>query len=189
MLLLKAQNFKTQPKRVCFCKFSEELYFLVATFEVNRIIFLVSEAPTEGVLWKTDVLKIFAKFTGKHIYWSLFSTIQHRCFPVKFAKFLKISILGTSTNDCFYSFLSNWVIYFLLMLYILLYSKDIVFVNDKQNISILFKLNPQCDKKKALVKKSFDEFLLHLCNRFFLVLEVLYKRNCSAKGAVHRLTY
>ena len=37
----------------------------------------------------------FANFTEKHLCWSLFEAIfmktklQHRCFPVKFAKFLK----------------------------------------------------------------------------------------------------
>ena len=37
------------------------------------------------------------------------------------------------------------------------------------------------------VKKSFDIFLLYLYNKFCLVLEVLYKRNCYTKGAAHRL--
>ena len=42
------------------------------------------------------VLKNFANFTGKSLYWSLFlifysvkQRLQHRCFPVKFAKFLR----------------------------------------------------------------------------------------------------
>ena len=48
------------------------------------------------------VLKSFANFTGKHLCWSFFlknlqpealqlhtkERLQHRCFPVKFAKFL-----------------------------------------------------------------------------------------------------
>ena len=53
----------------------------------------------------------------------------------------------------------------------------ILFANNTQNILILFKLEPLRDKKKAHVKKSFDFFLLYLHNRFFLVLEVLYKRS------------
>ena len=28
--------------------------------------------------------------------------LQHRCFPVKFAKFLRTNILEKSANDCFY---------------------------------------------------------------------------------------
>ena len=49
-----------------------------------------------------SVLKNFAKFTGKHLCWSLFFNVvaglrlatllkkrlQHRCFPVRFEKFL-----------------------------------------------------------------------------------------------------
>ena len=63
----------------------------------------------------------------------------------------------------------------------------IFFVNNKQNILTLFKLNPLCDKKTAHVKKSFDLFLLYEYNRFFLVLEVLYERSCSTKGAAQPL--
>ena len=47
---------------------------------------------------KKGVLKNFANFTGKHLCWSLFwnfikNRLQHRCFPVKFAKFLRTPIL------------------------------------------------------------------------------------------------
>ena len=52
---------------------------------------------------KIGVLKNLANFTGKHLCWSLFfnkvaglrpatllkKRLQHRCFPVKFAKFLR----------------------------------------------------------------------------------------------------
>ena len=51
----------------------------------------------------------------------------------------------------------------------------------KQNI--LFKINPLLDKNKPYVKKSFDLLLLYLYDRLALVLEVLYERNCSTKGA------
>ena len=51
------------------------------------------------MFFKTSVLKNFANFTGKHLGWSLFllklqacnfikNRLQHRGFPVKFAKFL-----------------------------------------------------------------------------------------------------
>ena len=53
--------------------------------------------------FKKGVLKKFAKFTGKHLYWSLFfhnvtsqklatllkERLHYRCFPVHFAKFLR----------------------------------------------------------------------------------------------------
>ena len=49
---------------------------------------------------KKDVLKNFANFTEKHLCWSLLQVynfikkrLQHWCFPVKFAKFLRTSIL------------------------------------------------------------------------------------------------
>ena len=53
---------------------------------------------------KKGVLKKFGNFTGKHLCWSLFliklqaqslvkKRLQHWCFPVKFAKFLRTSIL------------------------------------------------------------------------------------------------
>ena len=52
----------------------------------------------------------------------------------------------------------------------------------------MFKLNnPLCYKKTTHVKKSFDIFLLYLCNRFFLAFEVLYKRNWSTKGAAQAI--
>ena len=49
---------------------------------------------------KNGVLKKFANFTGKHLCWSIKKRIQsikkrlqYRCFPVKFAKFLRTLIL------------------------------------------------------------------------------------------------
>ena len=47
------------------------------------------------MFFKLGVLKDFANFTGKHLYWCLFLTnfikkrLQHRCFHVKFANFLR----------------------------------------------------------------------------------------------------
>ena len=56
---------------------------------------------------KTDDTKNFAKFTGERLCWSLFfnkvadfqpatlfkKKLQHRCYPVNFAKFLRTSFL------------------------------------------------------------------------------------------------
>ena len=64
----------------------------------------LSEAATRGALLKKSVLKNFTNYTGKHLCWSLFliklqtcnfikKRLQHRYFPVKFAKFLTTSIL------------------------------------------------------------------------------------------------
>ena len=60
----------------------------------------VQKQPPE-VFFKKNVLKNFANFTGKHLCWSLFfnkvtglracsfikKSLQHRCVPVKLAKF------------------------------------------------------------------------------------------------------
>ena len=66
---------------------------------------------------KTSVLKNFLNFTGKQLYWSLFliklqacnfinKGLQHRCFPVKFAKFLITHLFWkTFTNGCFWKFI------------------------------------------------------------------------------------
>ena len=44
---------------------------------------------------KKSALKNVANFTGKHLCWSLFfkKILQHWCFPIKFAKFLRTPIL------------------------------------------------------------------------------------------------
>ena len=67
-------------------------------------VFTAQKQPPE-VLCKKDVLNNFAKFTVKHLYWCLFfnkvaqaynvikKRLQHRCFPVKFAKFLRTPML------------------------------------------------------------------------------------------------
>ena len=64
---------------------------------------------------KRGVLKNFANFTGKRMCWSLCliklqtwrpatllkMRLQHRCFPVKIAKFLEIHVLKNTCEDCF----------------------------------------------------------------------------------------
>ena len=57
---------------------------------------------------KKSVLKNFANLTEKHLCWSLltcnFIKLQHRCFSVRFAKFLRTPILK---NICERLLLSN----------------------------------------------------------------------------------
>ena len=64
------------------------------------------------VLYKIGVLKNFAKFTGKHLYWILFfnkvtglrhaallkKRLRHMCFPVNFAKFLRTPFLQNTSR-------------------------------------------------------------------------------------------
>ena len=64
-----------------------------------------SRSSRPKVFYRKDVLRYFAKFTGKHLCQSLFfnkvaclrpgtllkKRLWHRCFPVNFAKFLRTS--------------------------------------------------------------------------------------------------
>ena len=56
---------------------------------------------------KKGVLKNFANLTGKHLHLKACNFIkkrlQHKCFPVKFAKFLRMLISRTSAKNCFCS--------------------------------------------------------------------------------------
>ena len=60
--------------------------------------------PFSGV-YKIDVLKKFANFTKKHQCWSHFlkkspeiKRLQHRCFPVNFAKLLRAPFLHSTSG-------------------------------------------------------------------------------------------
>ena len=88
------------------------------------------------MFFKTGVLKNFAIFTGKHLCWSLFliklqdwrlafslkKTLQHRCFHMNIARFLKIAFLWTPVH---YTFQKFYVVIDMLYLncYILLLQK------------------------------------------------------------------
>ena len=57
---------------------------------------------------KKGVLRNFAKFTGKHLYQSIFSPatlikkrLWYRCFLVNFAKFLSTPFLQNTSGGCF----------------------------------------------------------------------------------------
>ena len=61
------------------------LYAIAFWSETNK-------SSLSQIFLKIGVLKSFANFTGKHQCWSLFvvKRLQHRCFSVKFSKFLRI---------------------------------------------------------------------------------------------------
>ena len=64
------------------------------------------------VFYKKAILKTFAIFTEKHLWWIHFfhkdacnfltKWFQYWCFPENIGKFLRTHILQTFTNDCFY---------------------------------------------------------------------------------------
>ena len=71
---------------------------------------LRKQAPE--VFCRTAILRSFVKFTGKHLHWSLFinkgasgtckfilKILQRKCFPVKFATFLRTPFLQISPDE------------------------------------------------------------------------------------------
>ena len=76
---------------------------------LRTAFFKTSGGSCLQMFFKIGVLKSFSNFTGKHSCWSLFlkklassrpatlyyckKRLQHRCFPMRFIKFLKISFL------------------------------------------------------------------------------------------------
>ena len=82
---------------------SPVLFAIVPWGETNR------SSPSQ-VFFKINVLKNFANFTGKHYCWSLFfiklqawRRLQHRCFPVKFTKYLRTPFLQNTFGGCFWT--------------------------------------------------------------------------------------
>ena len=75
----------------------------------------MQKQPPE-VFYKKCILKNLEKFTGKHLYQSLFfnkvaslgpatllkKRLWHRCFPVNFSKFLRTLFYKTLLDDCFW---------------------------------------------------------------------------------------
>ena len=80
------------------------------------------EKYNEQVFFEKAVLKNIAIFTGKHLCWSLFLSenvslqsynfikkrLQHRCFPVKIAQFLRARALKNICEPLFERF-STWI--------------------------------------------------------------------------------
>ena len=62
---------------------------------MTKVNIIKNRSSCPGVFCKRGVLKIFAKFIGKHLWQSLFfnkvtllkKKLWHRCLPVNFAKF------------------------------------------------------------------------------------------------------
>ena len=78
----------------------------IAKFLRTAFLKNTSRSTCLQIFLKMGILKSFANFTGKHLYWSPFlrnlqaeglqlhkKRIQHSCFPVKFAKFFRTLFL------------------------------------------------------------------------------------------------
>ena len=86
-------------------------------------IFPKCRSSCQEVFCKKCVLRIFANFTGKHLCQSLFfnkfaglrpatlskKRLWHRCFPVRFAKFLSAAFFTEHSGGCFW----KWSLKFL----------------------------------------------------------------------------
>ena len=103
-------------------KFTEK--YLCGSLYFNKVAGW-NPQTVRGSHWRCsvkNVLKNFANFTGKHLCWSLNSLnkvsglkewkfikkrLQHRCFPVKFEKFLGTPFLQNTSCGCFWPYLSE----------------------------------------------------------------------------------
>ena len=61
-------------------------------YKAGHVIKHMFRSSHPKAFYRKGALKIFAKFTGKHLCWNLFfRRLQHRCFPVNFVNFLRTS--------------------------------------------------------------------------------------------------
>ena len=86
---------------LCYHYILEEQFFCSSTwFDILLKTHCSQKQPPK--------VKNFANFTGKHLCWKATLYLspkglrQYRCFPVKFAKFLRL-ILNNTANDCSYA--------------------------------------------------------------------------------------
>ena len=78
---------------------------------IDLKLFNLSFLRGSQMLLKIGVLKSLAVFTGKHQHWSLFmiklqtlssaKRLQHSCFPVNIAKFLRTPFWQNTSGGCF----------------------------------------------------------------------------------------
>ena len=89
-------------RATCYEFFSVKVTFSAgAYFDSVWSTLIIDRSSRPDVFYEKGVLRIFAKFTGKHLCQSLFLKKiaglrlwhRHRCFPVNFAKFLRTYFL------------------------------------------------------------------------------------------------
>ena len=67
-------------------------YIYTARIWLNLIISKVLRSSRSQMFYKLGVLKKFAKFAGKHLFWSHFLIKLHTCFPTIFVEFSRTPI-------------------------------------------------------------------------------------------------
>ena len=96
----------------------KNINFILKDLQIILSSHKISEKCNEQVFYRNAVLKKFAIFTGKHLYWSLSfnksaglqyckfykKRLQHRCFSLNIAKFLRTFILKNICQQLFERF-------------------------------------------------------------------------------------
>ena len=108
------------------------------------------------MFFEKSVFKSFPNFTGKHLCWSLFLKnlqaeglqlhkirLQHKCFPVKFAKFLRTPFLTEHLQ---------W-----LLLHLLCFFKKVLF--NSYFATLLWRTNNFFFSTHRLMNKTSDSFV------------------------------
>ena len=123
---------------------------------------------------KKAVLKIFAIFTEKHLYWNLFlyknaglqacsfvkKRLQHRCFPVNIDKFLRALILK---NIC------GWL---LLRVFLERFHKWTNNIGSEEDVFLKTKQTKRCKTQLYGKNLPFHDVLYHFVFLFFSPLHV-----------------
>ena len=107
----------------CFCCYFEETNVRWVNFNFSQFHEHIFRSSHSQIFFKIGVLKSLRNFTGKHLCWSLFlknlqaealqlylKSLQHCCFPVKFAKFLRT--LFFTEHLRWLLLLFRWLLYF-----------------------------------------------------------------------------
>ena len=105
---MKCQTCLSCPlNRFFLCE--EKLMKKKNTILTLPLLYYYSRSSRAQILFKIAALKNLANFIGKQLLWSLFlikfqakKRLQHKCFPVKYAKFLRTSSLQNTSGGCFY---------------------------------------------------------------------------------------
>ena len=83
------------------CTVKYNLFSADMLYKVYMDKYLASTQKQSEVFCKKGILRNFAKFTGKHPATLLKKRLWHRCFPVNFAKFLRVPLLTEHLRCCF----------------------------------------------------------------------------------------
>ena len=153
-----------------------------------------ADAASGGSRWqmffKTVVLKNLANFTGKHLCWNLFliklqasglckfikKRLQHRCFAVKLAKFLRIPFLSmVAASVCKKDVLQNFAEKTLLPEFIFLIRLQDSFVKKETPIEALYYIFCEIFKNNFFTEQLQWQFLTRKSPNHFSDFKYMFK--------------